>query len=213
MVEAAAASSKAQASKGGAYAPGTEPARIWSINDHTHKLAVQPVRALINLVGSRETTHEMLKEIIEAGVRDIITKQGNVSANYAAPLVRVQSYDLPSDCPRPVKRNRGGASAGASEGFLKRNFFTSLAYNKPAVTIFVFDWRDWSKYVPAGEVFDWKEHEALILQQIKNHSDDWLRDLSVPSKYMIIVLFPQAQPGVPVTYNIDQCMQSFRKAV
>ena len=49
-------------------------------------------------------------------------------------------------------------------GFLKRNFFKSFVYNKPAVTIFIFDWRDWAKRVPAGEVFEWKDHEAVVLE-------------------------------------------------
>ena len=36
----------------------------------------------------------------------------------------------------------------------------------------------------------------------------------MPSKYMIIILFPQAQPGhSQISYNIDQCMTSFRRAV
>ena len=88
-------------------------------------------------------------------------------------------------------------------GYLKRNFFTSFAYNKPAVTIFVFDWRDWAKYVPAGETFDWKEHETLVLQQIKQHSQEWMNDLSVPSKYMIIILFPQPVGAREVGFNVD----------
>ena len=134
---------------------------VWSHYDEIHKLAVQPVEALINLVGSKETTHSILTDIINNGIREIITKQSNVTANYAAPRTRIQSFDLPSPCPREVKRQRG--STANDVGYLKRNFFTSLAYNKPAVTIFVFDWRDWAKYVPAGETFDWKEHETLVL--------------------------------------------------
>jgi len=63
---------------------------------------------------------------------------------------------LPSECPRKPKRP---SQANANDGFLKGNFFSALAYNKPALTIFVFDWRDWAKNMPAGEVFDWKEHE------------------------------------------------------
>lgn len=98
-------------------------------------------------------------------------------------------------------------------GFLKRNFFKSFAYDKPAVTIFVFDWRDWTKRVPVGEQFDWKDHEAIVLEQVKQHSAVWMKDLSVPSKYMIIILFPLALPGQPVSYNVDQCMTSFRRAV
>lgn len=37
---------------------------VWSHYDEIHKLAVQPVEALINLVGSKETTHSVLTEII-----------------------------------------------------------------------------------------------------------------------------------------------------
>lgn len=87
-----------------------------------------------------------------------------MSANYAPPTVRIQSYDLPSACPRQAKRRQPGSIPSNELGYLKRNFYSSLGYNKPAVTIFVFDWRDWAKYVPAGEQFDWKEHETLVLQ-------------------------------------------------
>ena len=120
------------------------------------------------MVGSKDTTHAVLTEIIQTGIREIITKTGsNVTASYAAPRTRIQSLDLPSPCPRGIKRSRSTAN---EVGYLKRNFFTSLAYNKPAVTIFVFDWRDWAKHVPAGETFDWKEHETLVLEQIRAHS-------------------------------------------
>ena len=135
---------------------------VWSQHDAIHKLAVQPVNALINLVGSPESTHEVIKDIIQTGFRDIIAKQGNTQNNYSPPTVRIQSYDLPSSCPRASKRQRPQNSSEI--GYLKRNFFTSLTYNKPAVTIFVFDWRDWAKYVPTNEVFDWKDHETLVLQ-------------------------------------------------
>ena len=57
-----------------AITPGTEPHRVWSINNDIHQLAVQPVRALINIVGSKETTHDTLRGIIENGVRTIIAK-------------------------------------------------------------------------------------------------------------------------------------------
>jgi hypothetical protein len=63
---------------------------VWSHNDEIHKLAVQPVKALINLVGSKETTHAMLNEIIQQGIRDIMTKQGSsVTPNYAPPAMRI----------------------------------------------------------------------------------------------------------------------------
>ena len=39
-----------------------------------------------------------------------------------------------------------------------------------------------------------------------------MKDLSVPSKYMIIILLPLPVPGQPVSYNMDQCMASFRRA-
>ena len=121
------------------------------------------------MVGSKETTHGVLTDIILSGIRDIITKQDKITSNYAPPLTRIQSYDLPSPCPRLAKRS----NRPWDTGYLKRNFFTSLAYNKPAVTLFVFDWRDWAKYVPSDEQFDWKEHETLVLEQIRAHSTQW----------------------------------------
>ena len=121
------------------------------------------------MVGSKDTTHSVLTEIILNGIREIITKQDKITSNYAPPLTRIQSYDLPSGCPRLVKR----VNRPQDTGYLKRNFFTSLAYNKPAVTMFVFDWRDWAKYVPSDEQFDWKEHETLVLDQIRAHSAQW----------------------------------------
>ena len=53
---------------------GSSQTLVWSHYDEIHKLAVQPVKALINLVGSRDTTHATLTEIIQNGLRDIITK-------------------------------------------------------------------------------------------------------------------------------------------
>ena len=84
-------------------------------------------------------------------------------------------------------------------GYLKQNFFKSFFENKPAVTVFVYDWRDWSKFHPSDEQFIWKDHEELVLAQIKAHSDTWLKDISVPPKYMIIVLFPLNSNGTEIT--------------
>ena len=106
-----------------------------------------------------------------------------MNTNYAAPLYNVQSFDLPSQCPRaPKKRaqvyqSEVGVSYQATnlqdQGYLKKNFFSSLCYNKPAVTIFIFDWRDWARFHPEDEEFEWRVHEQLILDQIRAHSETW----------------------------------------
>ena len=62
---------------------------VWSHYDEIQKLAVQPVEALINLVGSKDTTHAVISDIIQVGIRDIITKQDKITSNYAPPLSRI----------------------------------------------------------------------------------------------------------------------------
>lgn len=62
---------------------------VWSHYDEIQKLAVQPVEALINLVGSKDTTHSVLTDIIQVGIRDIITKTEKITSNYAPPLARI----------------------------------------------------------------------------------------------------------------------------
>ena len=118
-------------------------------------------RAVINLVGAKATTHDELTKIILSGLSTHVWKNTkNVDYNYARPLYHVLSNDLPCACPRPVKRR--GAST-SEIGYLKGNFFKSFGENKPAVTIFIYDWRNWSKIHPADEQFDWKSHENLVL--------------------------------------------------
>jgi hypothetical protein len=36
-------------------------------------------------------------------------------------------------------------------GYIKSNFFNSFGYQKPAVTLFIFNWKDF-----AEPVFDWR---------------------------------------------------------
>jgi hypothetical protein len=48
-------------------------------------------------------------------------------------------------CPR-----KGRVKQAAGVGYIKTNFFDSLGYNAPAVTMLVVDWREF------GDSFDWK---------------------------------------------------------
>lgn len=135
--------------------------QVWSRYHGIHELAMRPFHAVINLVGSKATTHSELTEIIQQGLKTHIWKQGNnVSNSYARPIYRILSNDLPCHCPRPAKRKAGASS---EIGYLKQNFFRSFSEYKPAVTIFIYDWRDWGKIHPPDEQFDWKSHETLVL--------------------------------------------------
>ena len=183
------------------------PAQVWSRYKDIHVLAMQPFHAVINLVGASKQTRDEVQSVIDSGLKSHIWKQGaNAPTNYARPIYRVLSNDLPCPCPRPVKR-KGGASSEI--GYLKQSFFRSFNEHKPAVTIFLFDWRDWQTMHPPNEKFDWPSHENLVLRTIKEHSDQWLKDLSVPPKYMIMILFPLPGDGI----NIDECRSSFKRAV
>lgn len=189
------------------------PTQVWSRYHHIHELAMKPFHAVINLVGSKQSTHRELTEIIERGLRNHIHKKGdNIPNSYARPIYNIQSYDLPCKCPRAPKQKK---SQSSEIGYLKQNFFKSFFENKPAVTVFVYDWRDWSKFHPSDEQFIWKDHEELVLAQIKAHSDTWLKDISVPPKYMIIVLFPLNSNGTEITSKekMTQWQQSFKLAV
>lgn len=151
------------------------------------------MEALINIVGGAKQLQKDIKDIILNGlVKEIhLTKQ---APNYAEPKYRIQLYDLPSDCPRQGRRR----SAIVSDiGYIKASFFNNLGFNKPAVTLFIFDYRDFSK----EEVWDWRLIETSILGKVKNHSDHWQKDLSVPSKYVLIILFPLNVDGV----NPEDC--------
>jgi len=87
-------------------------------------------------------------------------------------------------------------------GYLKNSFFNSFGFHKPAVTIFIFDLRK-----STGQ-FDWKIHESNILSKIKDHGDKWQINNSIPSKYMIIIMFPLIE-GL----NVEECRNSFKKAM
>ena len=187
------------------------PTQVWSRYHDIQELAMKPFHAVINLVGAKATTHAELTEIIQNSLKSHIWKQGNnVSTNYARPIYRILSNELPCPCPRAAKR-KGGSSSEI--GYLKQNFFKSFNENKPAVTIFIYDWRNWSKIHPPDEQFDWKSHETLVLEQIRDHSEKWLKDISVPPKYVIMILFPLSQDGREMTTNIEECRSSFKKAV
>lgn len=73
-------------------------------------------------------------------------------------------YDLPSECPRQAKDH------SSDIGYLRNCFFSNLGYDKPAVTIFTFDLRD---YFSSGQQWDWAQIESLAIIQIKKHSDLW----------------------------------------
>lgn len=164
---------------------------------------MEPVKALINLVGYKETTHDEVSKLIKEGLESHIWKK-NAGPTYAEPLYKIQSLDLPSRCPRKRKQQN------MEIGYIKQDFFDDLGSTKPAVTIFLFDWRKWAESHPKTEVFDWKAHEALILNSVKQHGDAWQRDLSVPSKFMIIILLPT---GLPQPVNLEEIRTSFKKAV
>lgn len=105
---------------------------------------------------------------------------------------------MPCDCPRTRRRFAG---QGSDIGFIKTTFFSNFGYHKPAVTIFVFDFRE----IKEGEIWDWPQIEATVLAQIKNHSDHWNKEASVPSKYVTIFLFPTGNLNV----NIEECRKSY----
>jgi hypothetical protein len=120
---------------------------VWSRYQSIHDFALQPVHAVINLVGSTET-HSQLTNAIQNGLRQtiVLTKP---TPNYAKPRYRIQSYDIPAQNPRSQSRIPSFGLSSSEIGYLKSNFFKSFSYHKPALTIFVFDWREMKK-------FDWK---------------------------------------------------------
>ena len=140
--------------------PVPTPTQVWSRYNHIQEMTMKPFPAIINLVGAKSTTHDELTKIIKSGLEQHIWKNVKNDTNYARPIYRILSNDLPCACPRPVKR-RGASSSEI--GYLKGNFFKSFSENKPAVTVFIYDWRNWSKIHPADEQFDWKSHENLVL--------------------------------------------------
>lgn len=107
------------------------------------------------------------------------------------PKFRIQTYDLPAECPRP--RRRSQAQLGLEIGYMKANFFSNIGYHKPSLTLFVFDF---TKH-DVNEKWDWPEIEVKVLAQIKNHSETWgQKELQVPSKYIVIFLLPQNVAGL-----------------
>lgn len=107
-------------------------------------------------------------------------------------MYRVQCLPLPSDC---HVHNRQKA-----EGYLTVSFFNNFGYEKPAVTIFVFDTR-------SQKDFDWSQIEQLSILQMHYHSEHWQQGRSVASKYVIIYLVPESL----TQYQINQYQQSFKR--
>lgn len=171
---------------------------VWSRYQTIHDFVSQPIHAVINLVGSQEM-HGQLSEIIQTGLQQTIWLP-KPTPNYAKPRYRIQSYDLPCECDRLSRQVKAGISSGEI-GYLKQNFFTSFGYTKPALTIFVFDYRTVTS-------MDWKVEESKILGQIKEHSEKWQTNITVPSKYMLIFMFPNLE-GL----SVEECRNSFKKSV
>ena len=48
------------------------PTQVWSRYHPIHELAMKPFHAVINLVGSKSSTHKELADIIERGLRNHI---------------------------------------------------------------------------------------------------------------------------------------------
>jgi hypothetical protein len=90
-------------------------------------------------------------------------------------------------------------------GYIKTSFFTNFGFNKPAVTLFIFDFRDFKK----EDTWDWRQIEATIIAKVRNHSDHWQKDLIVAGKYVLLILLPSNIDGVSVLEH----RSSFKKAI
>lgn len=156
-------------------------ANVWSRYSAIHDFLQQPIHSVVNIVGGPPKVQQEIKDLILKAVQANVVKP-NQPKNYAEPCYRIQAYDLPSECPRPPK-----AYDKMESGYIRTQFFSNLGYDKPAVTIFVFDLRD---YFSSGQNWDWQQIEREALFQIKKHTDMWQADLSVPSKYTVIFLLP-----------------------
>lgn len=124
---------------------------------------------------------------------------------YAPPQFRIQSYELPCECPRQRKRKDSYTN---DLGYLKSNFFSNIGYHKPSLTIFVFDY---SKH-PANEKWDWTEIESKILAQVQSHSTKWSqKDLQVPSRYILIIMLPANVTGVNLKEHREQFINTLKQ--
>lgn len=96
-----------------------------------------------------------MKEILQNGLLTEIYKP-NPLPNHAELRYRIQLYDMPCENPR---RGRRSSAIASDLGYIKTSFFTNFGFNKPAVTIFIFDFREHKKEEP----WDWKQAETAIL--------------------------------------------------
>lgn len=72
-------------------------------------------------------------------------------------------------CPRVNKKSQHFLAAAQNEiGYIKTNFFNSFGYQKPSVTMFVFNWKDYQE-----PIFDWRVQETHIIEMLKKHSESW----------------------------------------
>lgn len=69
--------------------------------------------------------------------------------------------------------------------------------------MFVFDYRSFK------DTWDWRQIEFTILAQLRNHSEHWQKDLSVTSKFVLLILLPANIDGV----NPAEHRKSFKNAL
>lgn len=175
-----------------------DSADIWSRYSKIFDFCRSPIRSLINIVGGPKDIQVDLQAIIQEVLHDNKPNQ----PPYRCPQTfRIQTYDMPATCPR-----RRAPPTFDHRDCIKASFFSNVGYYKPAVTIFVFDYRERK----TDESWDWTEIEKDVLAQVKVHSQNWQTGLSVHSKYIVIFLLPKVQSSY---YNIDQCRAQFHQTV